>query len=56
MQRLPFSKWAAAAIAFGDACLLLLIDIETPIGRSIARRKKAENALMVQTLSDLSSC
>ena len=35
MQRLPFSKSAAVAIAFAGACLLLLIDLETPIGLAI---------------------
>ena len=35
MQRLPLSKRTAAAIAIAGAFLLLLLDLETPIGLSI---------------------
>lgn len=35
MQRLPFSNRAAAAIATAGVLLLLLLDLETPIGLSI---------------------
>ena len=35
MQRLPISRWSAAAIATAGASILLLIDIESPIGLAI---------------------